>query len=78
MALGDYVIDLSEVYSSGLLKDIDYQVDINLFALPTLNTYAELGKDIWRQTRARIAQLFTDDEEFGNIISLFFHFLFNF
>lgn len=57
VAIGDYILDLSQLETAGLLPTSSNPV----FNHNTLNAFIALGKDIWQQTRARLQSLLDED-----------------
>ena len=58
VAIGDRVLDLAALESSGLLAPAPGR---RVFAARTLNGFVALGRSAWSATRARIAELLRDD-----------------
>lgn len=61
VAIGDYVLDLSEIFSAGLfngpiLKNSD------CFLQPDLNKFVGLGKSAWKEARSTIQKLLSSNE----------------
>lgn len=61
VAIGDYVLDLSEITKAGLfsgplLKDSD------CFLQPTLNKFLALGRPAWKEARATLQKLLSSSE----------------
>jgi len=54
-AIGDYVLDLSQLHDKGLFEGIELPKDV--FEKATLNEFMALGKDITRAVRNRISDL---------------------
>ena len=48
VALGDYVVDLSELQAAGHFPDLQ---DRQLFARDSLNEFLALGRPAWRKVR---------------------------
>ncbi|MDE5415100.1 fumarylacetoacetase [Alkalihalobacterium chitinilyticum] len=61
VAIGEYVLDLSVVEGAGLLKDTGLP-DETIFAKPSLNEFMALGKDVWKNVRAKLQHLLREDE----------------
>lgn len=67
VAIGDYILDLSQIEAEGLLPTSKKPV----FNQSTLNPFIDLGKDIWQKTRARLqALLDVDNPELRDNTSL--------
>lgn len=67
VAIGDYILDLSQIEAEGLLPTSKKPV----FNQSTLNPFIALGKDIWQKTRARLqALLDVDNPELRDNTSL--------
>ncbi len=56
VALGGYVIDLSALYSSGLMNGIG--ISNNVFNKPYLNDFIALGKPVWQAVRSFLQTMF--------------------
>ena len=61
IAIGDSIIDLSELYNSGFFND---KIDHNVFANSSLNDFIALGKNVWSFVRQSIQTLLTDTSLF--------------
>jgi len=59
VAIGDFVLDLSEVAEAGLLGD-EARAE-RYFSDAVLNRYMERGHSVWRSTRQRITELLSKD-----------------
>lgn len=59
VAIGQDVIDLVVLQSSGLLDELGLPDDV--FATGTLNDYLSLGKDTWINVRRRLSQLLAEE-----------------
>ena len=58
--IGDFVLDLWELSSGGLLGPID-GLPSACFARPSLNEYLAAGRDVWGEVRRRISALLQSD-----------------
>ncbi|MEM6261253.1 MAG: fumarylacetoacetase [Bacteroidota bacterium] len=56
MALGDQVIDLNALHTSGFLAALN--LPDGIFAQPVLNDFLAMGRTAWRGLRNRVADLF--------------------
>jgi fumarylacetoacetase len=65
-AIGDYIIDLYELASAGLLK-----IDRTVLEQPVLNAFIALGKPVTSAIRTRIIELLTTGSELRNDQALF-------
>jgi fumarylacetoacetase len=67
VALGDQIVDLSELKRAGLLKlslasaDDFAAVKDRAFEQPNLNDFISLGRDAWRSVRVQLSDLFSRD-----------------
>jgi fumarylacetoacetase len=59
VAIGDFVLDLSEIAEAGLLGD-EARAE-RYFSDAVLNRYMERGRSVWRSTRQRITELLSKD-----------------
>lgn len=59
VAIGEHLIDLVVIQSSGLLDDLG--LPDHVFATGTLNDYLLLGKDTWVNVRRRLSQLLAEE-----------------
>lgn len=57
-AIGDFIIDLSQLHSEGLFEELDLPEDI--FRQPVINDFIALGKEKTRAVRNRISDLLED------------------
>ncbi len=60
VAIGEFVLDLAQLESRGVLQVGDGRKSI--FDQPTLNPFLGLGREAWKPVRARITQLLSEDE----------------
>lgn len=60
VALGDYVIDLKALADLGYFEGLGFSTK-QVFSQATLNSFLDQGKANWRATRARISELFRED-----------------
>ena len=62
IAIGDYVIDLSQLEAAGYFKDLNF--DKTSFTQKHLNKFTAQGKPVWRAVRQRVSDLLnaTNDE----------------
>ncbi|KAI8639540.1 fumarylacetoacetase [Parasitella parasitica] len=57
-AIGDRVLDLSEISKAGLLDNIEGLTDpTKIFSESSLNTFMSLGRPVWRKTRSAIQDI---------------------
>jgi fumarylacetoacetase len=61
VAIGEYVLDLSEIAAAGLLADRRW------FAAGSLNGFMAAGRAVWQPTRERIITLLTDESYRGAV-----------
>lgn len=61
VAIGDYILDLA-VLDSGGHFDTTGAAGKEVFNQSSLNAFMALGKDVWRQVRAQIQRLLSEDE----------------
>ncbi len=61
IAIGNYIIDLSELYDTGYFKE---KIKQNVFTGEFLNDFIALGKDVWSYVRQSIQILLTDESLF--------------
>ena len=54
-AIGDFVVDLSVLFSEGLFSDLGFAS--NVFEESTLNSFMQLDKSVWTNTRSRLISL---------------------
>ena len=59
VAIGESIVDLSELFAHKLLNDCGLP-EQNVFLQPTLNGFIALGRPVWRAVRSRISELLTD------------------
>lgn len=59
VAIGDFVLDLSEIHKAGLFSKTSF-AEVNVFDNPNLNSFMELGRDAWTEARSRISELLSD------------------
>lgn len=57
VAIGKYVLDLSELAKAGLFDSVEGLNKGAVFHEPTLNAFMELGSEVWKPTRKVIANL---------------------
>jgi fumarylacetoacetase len=57
-AIGDYIIDLVALYENKLLIESDHG---NVFNKPSLNSFMELNKTFWSNTRIQIIKLLLEE-----------------
>lgn len=58
-AIGDYVVDLSQLAEAGLFKSI--VLDVSVLQQKTLNDFIALGKPVTNAVRKRLIELFSKD-----------------
>lgn len=61
VAIGDYVLDLSAIASAGLF-DGPLLKNSQCFNQPSLNLFLEMGRPAWKEARATIRKLLSDDD----------------
>ncbi|XP_020579320.1 fumarylacetoacetase [Phalaenopsis equestris] len=61
VAIGDYVLDLSAIAAAGLF-DGPLLKKSQCFNQPSLNLFLEMGRPAWKEARATIQKLLSDDE----------------
>ncbi|KAM7263287.1 hypothetical protein ACFE04_000970 [Oxalis oulophora] len=61
VAIGDYVLDLSEIAKAGLF-DGSVLNDSDCFLQPNLNKFLALGRPAWKEARATLQKLLSSDE----------------
>ena len=61
VAIGDYILDLSVLEDKGYFQPFISSND-PVFNQPTINSFMELGKNVWSQTRKQIQQLLSENE----------------
>ncbi|MGM0579650.1 MAG: fumarylacetoacetase [Bacteroidota bacterium] len=61
VAIGDYILDLTEIQSAQLFKEIE--LPERIFDRPILNDFMELGKGITVPVRERISELLQHDNQ---------------
>ncbi|WP_296620947.1 fumarylacetoacetase [Marivirga sp.] len=61
VAIGDYILDLTEVQSAQLFKEIN--LPERIFDHPILNDFMDLGKEVTVPVRERISELLQDDNQ---------------
>ncbi|GAB2301028.1 hypothetical protein Dimus_035064 [Dionaea muscipula] len=61
VAIGDYVLDLSEIYSAGFF-DGPLLYGSECFYQPTLNKFISLGRPAWKEARATLQKLLSSTE----------------
>lgn len=59
VALGNYVIDMSALYSSGLMNELD--IKENVFSQLYLNGFIALGQPVWKSVRAFLQTILHKD-----------------
>ncbi|KAL7322252.1 hypothetical protein PS15p_211899 [Mucor circinelloides] len=61
-AIGDQVLDLSEVSKAGLLDNIEgLNEPAKIFSESSLNTFMSLGRPVWKKTRLAIQEILSKD-----------------
>jgi fumarylacetoacetase len=61
VAIGDSVIDLTELAKAGLLQNIPGLNDpAGIFSMPTLNSFMALERPVWQAVRARLTELLVE------------------
>jgi fumarylacetoacetase len=61
VAIGDYILDLTEIQSAQLFKEIE--LPERIFDRPVLNDFMELGKKVTVPVRERISELLQHDNQ---------------
>ena len=61
VAIGDYVIDMTELNALGFLNELNLAETV--FKTNYLNTYLSLGKTVWTRVRNRISELLRFDSQ---------------
>lgn len=61
VAIGDYVIDMTELNALGFLNELNLAETV--FKTNYLNTYLSLGKTVWTRVRNRISELLRSDSQ---------------
>ncbi|OMO64741.1 hypothetical protein COLO4_31878 [Corchorus olitorius] len=61
VAIGDYVLDLSEIAKAGLFNG-PLLADSDCFLQPTLNKFLALGRPAWKEARATLQKLLSSTE----------------
>ncbi|WP_078427798.1 fumarylacetoacetase [Alkalihalobacterium alkalinitrilicum] len=61
VAIGDYVLDLSELEAAGLLQETGFNKN-GVFDQPSLNMFMALGKEVWQKIRQKLQELLSEDE----------------
>lgn len=61
VAIGDYILDLTEVQSAQLFKELN--LPERIFDRPVLNDFMELGKEVTVPVRERISELLQHDNQ---------------
>ncbi|WP_375578177.1 fumarylacetoacetase [Marivirga tractuosa] len=61
VAIGDYILDLTEIQSAQLFKEIE--LPERIFDRPVLNDFMELGKEVTVPVRERISELLQHDNQ---------------
>ncbi len=59
-AIGNHVLDLAALQSTGLLPDCEFEA-------PALNTFMGLGKQAWEDVRQKLTDLLRDGNETGTV-----------
>lgn len=54
-AIGDFVVDLASLFNAGLFSDLGFAS--NVFEESTLNSFMQLNKSVWTNTRNRLISL---------------------
>ncbi|KAH7545292.1 fumarylacetoacetase [Ziziphus jujuba] len=62
VAIGDYVLDLSEIASAGLFDGPILNNSSDVFHQPNLNRFLELGRPAWKEARATLQKLLSSTE----------------
>ncbi|KAF3451810.1 hypothetical protein FNV43_RR07906 [Rhamnella rubrinervis] len=62
VAIGDYVLDLSEVASAGLFDGPILKNSSDCFHQPNLNKFLALGRPAWKEARATLQKLLSSTE----------------
>ncbi|MDB5229042.1 MAG: fumarylacetoacetase, partial [Bacteroidota bacterium] len=63
VAIGEYIIDLSELYLQSFFED---KISHNVFEKEFLNDFLALGNETWKFVREKLQQLLTDEELFAS------------
>lgn len=61
IAIGDYVLDLSAIATSGLFQG-PLLSSSNCFLQPTLNSFMALGRPAWKEARATVQKLLSGED----------------
>lgn len=61
VAIGDYILDLTEVQSANLFKELE--LPERIFDRPVLNDFMDLGKEVTVPVRERISELLQHDNQ---------------
>lgn len=61
VAIGDYIVDLTEIQSAQLFKELN--LPERIFDHPILNDFMALGKEVTVPVRERISELLQDDNQ---------------
>jgi fumarylacetoacetase len=61
VAIGDYILDLTEIQSAQLFKELN--LPERIFDRPVLNDFMELGKEVTVPVRERISELLQHDNQ---------------
>lgn len=61
VAIGEYVLDLSEIERAGLFTTTGIDKD-GIFAQPSLNAFMALGRNTWKRVRNQLQSLLSEDE----------------
>ncbi|CAO3635808.1 unnamed protein product [Cunninghamella blakesleeana] len=63
IAIGNQILDLSEIAKAGLFDSVNGLVDpVSVFSEPSLNKFMEFGRPVWRETRLQIQKLLDANE----------------
>jgi fumarylacetoacetase len=62
VAIGDYVLDLSELASAGLFNGPILKNNSDIFLQPNLNKFLALGRPAWKEARATLQKLLSSSE----------------
>lgn len=69
VAIGDYALDLFVFASAGGFSQLpSFQPNIDVFAQPTLNDFAALGRLVHRQVRGYLQSIFRDDTPYPELL----------
>jgi fumarylacetoacetase len=69
VAIGDHVLDLLAFSKGdGFVQLPSIQPHLEVFAQPTLNAFAALGRETHRAVRGYLHEIFTENTEFGKVL----------